>query len=75
MTSTRRLWLALVLLLAATFSVLLWQGRERGLVRRVLGQDLAVHLDGALAIAQLVLERLTEAELQRRDLARRARIR
>jgi nitric oxide reductase subunit B len=28
MTSTRRLWLALGLLLAATFSVLLWQGRE-----------------------------------------------
>lgn len=28
MASTRRLWLALGLLLAATFSVLLWQGRE-----------------------------------------------
>ncbi|HSX61419.1 MAG TPA: nitric-oxide reductase large subunit [Tahibacter sp.] len=28
MTSTRRLWLALAVLLAATFSVLLWQGRE-----------------------------------------------
>jgi hypothetical protein len=41
---------------------------ERRIVGRVCGEDVAVDLDGALAIAELLLERLAEAELQLGDL-------
>ena len=46
----------------------LLEGAERALVRRLRGQDLAIDLDGALAVAELGLEGLAEAELQRSHL-------
>ena len=41
---------------------------ERAFVRRMVGEDLAIDLDGALAITELGLEGVTEAVLEIRDL-------
>ena len=35
---------------------------------RITGQDLAIDLDGAVDVAQRLLEQLSESELQRHDL-------